>query len=125
MNSLQAHLYCAITIMLVPAIALASPPVFDLQTTATSVIIKNLTSDNYMEMLIDISGCGKRVMAGPGGVVTIPISNVHRYADIKSVKVTPMRQLISDATTNLQPAPQPVTDPRVIASMQPVCLDLK
>jgi hypothetical protein len=33
------------------------------ETTSTSVIVKNLTSDNYMEMLIDVGGCGKRVPA--------------------------------------------------------------
>jgi hypothetical protein len=36
-----------------------------------------------------------------------------------------MRQLIAEAKANPQPVPQPVTDPKVIASMQPLCLDLK
>ena len=109
----------------VPPIALASSSTFDVKTTATSAIVKNLTSDSYMEMLISVGGCGTKVMAGPGRVVTIPISNNRRNVDVKSVKLTPMRQLKAEAGTNLQPAPQPVTNPKVIASMQPVCLDLQ
>lgn len=125
MKTLLQRLSRAIPFVFVPAIALASPPVFDVQTTSTSVIVKNLTLDNYMEMLIDVGGCGKRVMAGPGGVVTMPISQGQRHVDVKSVKLTPMQQLRAEAKANPQPAPQPVTDPKVIASMQPVCLDLK
>ncbi|MDP1526834.1 MAG: hypothetical protein Q8M20_13555 [Rhodocyclaceae bacterium] len=112
-------------ILIAPTIALAAPPAFDVQTTSTSVIVKNLTSDNHMEMLINVGGCGKKVMAGPGGVVTVPLQNDKRDIDVKSVKLTPMRQLIAEAKANPQPAPQPVTAPKIISSMQPVCLDLK
>ncbi|MBE0619139.1 MAG: hypothetical protein IH605_00960 [Burkholderiales bacterium] len=114
-----------LAILLVPAISLASPPVFDVQTTPTSVIVKNLTSDSYMEMLISVGGCGTKVMAGPGGVVTIALRNGQRHVDVKSVKLTPMRQLRAEARANPRPMPQPVTDPKIIASMEPVCLDLK
>lgn len=120
-----ALLHLIPTLLLVPAIALASPTAYDLRTTSTSVIVKNTTSENYIEMLISVGGCGTRVMAPPGGVVTIPMTSARRDVDVKSVKLTPMRQLIAEATANPQPVPQPVTDPKTIASMQPVCLDLK
>jgi hypothetical protein len=112
-------------ILLSPAIALASPHAFDVQTTSTSVIVKNLTPDNYMEMLLDIGGCGRMVMAGPGGVVTVSFPNDQHRVDVKSVKLTPMHQLRAEAKANPKPPPQPVTDPKVIASMEPVCLGFK
>ena len=111
--------------MLIPAIALASPHIYDLKTTSTSVIVKNLTSDNYMEMLLDIGGCRRTAMAGPGGVVTLSFPNDQHRVDVKAVKLTPMRHLRAEAKANPKPAPQPVTDPKVIASMEPVCLGFK
>lgn len=123
MKSVLPHL--AYVLLLVSEITLASPPVFDVKTTATSVIVKNLTTNDYMEMLINVDGCGKKVMVGPGGVVTIPLPTGQRHVDVKSVKLTPMRHLIAEARDNPRPMPQPVTDPKIIASMQPACLDLK
>ncbi|NMG46443.1 hypothetical protein GPA22_22280 [Aromatoleum toluvorans] len=123
MASALKHLVRAL--LCVPAVALASSAAFDVQTTSTSVVIKNTTSDSYMEMLINVGGCGKKVMAGPGRVVTVPTEGARRDVEVKSVKLTPMRQLRTEANLNPQPVPQPVTDPKILASMRPVCLDLK
>ncbi|HEX8987038.1 MAG TPA: hypothetical protein VF816_03690 [Rhodocyclaceae bacterium] len=109
----------------VPAIALASPSAFNVRTTSTSVIVQNTTTDNYMEMLISVGGCGTKVLAPPGQAVTIPITGARRDVEVKSIKLTPIRHLIADAKANLQPVPQPITDPKTIASMRPVCLELK
>lgn len=114
-----------ITALVVLSTSALAGNAFDVQATSNSVVVKNLTTDNYMEMSIAIDGCGKKVMMGPGGVVTLPLENGKHQADVKSVTLTPMRELRAKANTNPKPAPQPVTDAKTLASIRPVCLDLQ
>ncbi|WP_143707433.1 hypothetical protein [Uliginosibacterium sp. TH139] len=98
---------------------------FDVQTTLNSVVVKNLTSDYYLEMLISIDGCGKKVMMGPNGSVTLPLESGKHQTDIKSATLTPMRELRARAASATTPPPQPVTDTKTLSSMRLACIDFK
>lgn len=96
---------------------------YDVKTTSDSVAFKNLT-DDYMEMVVSIDGCVKKIFVGPKRSSNLPLEGLRPIVSIKSVTLIPVGELrVQAKRTQSQPQPQPVTDPKILSSLKPACLD--
>jgi hypothetical protein len=92
--------------------------------TPTAVVVKNLTEDDYMKMRLSIGGCEKMVVMSPQHSVSVELDGLKPEVAVRSVELIPMQELGRQARAQPSaPPPAPVTDPKVIQTMRPVCLN--
>lgn len=106
-----------------PLLAIAGKA-YDVRVTPTAVVVTNLTDDDYMKMRLSIGGCEKMVVMPPQKSGSVELDGLKPEVSVRSVELIPMQELGRQARARPSAAlPAPVTDPKVIQSMRPVCLN--